>query len=103
MEFEEFLKDKLEVSQESFEQQAQEAAESNVKENLAARLIAETVGIDTSDEAVQAGLEEMAETLGFDSVDELVEDAPNRAYVERMVIREMVMDWAAEHSKQVKQ
>ena len=103
MEFEEFLKDKLEVSQESFEQQAQEAAEANVKENLAARLIAETVGIDTSDEAVQAGLEEMAKTLGFDSVDELVEDAPNRAYVERMVIREMVMDWAAEHSKQVKQ
>ena len=48
-------------------------------------------------------MEEMAETLGFDSVDELVEDAPNRAYVERMVIREMVMDWAAEHSKQVKQ
>jgi FKBP-type peptidyl-prolyl cis-trans isomerase (trigger factor) len=101
--YEEFLKDKLEVSQESFEQQAQEAAESNVKENLAANLIAETVGIDISDEAVQAGMEEMAKTLGFDSVDELVEDAPNRAYVERMVIREKVMDWAAEHSKQVEQ
>ena len=103
MEFEEFLKDRLEVSKESFEQQAQEAAESNVKENLAANLIAETVGIDISDEAVQAGMEEMAKTLGFDSVDELVEDAPNRAYVERMVIREKVMDWAAEHSKQVEQ
>ncbi len=101
MEFEEFLKDKLEVSKESFEQQAEDAAKSNVKENLVARLIAETVGIDISEKAVQAGLEEMASTLGFDSVEELVEDAPNQAYIERMVIREKVMDWAAEHSKQV--
>lgn len=101
MEFEEFLTDKLEVSQESFEQQAEDAAKSNVKENLVAGLIAETVGIDTSEQAVQAGLEEMARTLGFDSVEELVEDAPNQAYVERMVVREMVMNWAAEHSKQV--
>ncbi len=101
MEFEDFLKDKLEVSRESFEKQAEEAAKSNVKENLVANLIAETVGIDTSEKAVQAGLEEMAKTLGFDSVEDLVEDAPNRAYVERMVIREKVMNWAALHSNQV--
>ena len=101
MEFEDFLKDKLEVSKESFEKQAEEAAKSNVKENLVANLIAETVGIDTSEAAVQAALEEMAQTLGFDSVEELVEDAPNRPYVERMVVREMAMNWAAEHSNQV--
>ena len=101
MEFEDFLKDKLEVSKESFEKQAEEAAKSNVKENLVANLIAETVGIDTSEAAVQAALEEMAQTLGFDSVEELVEDAPNRPYVERMVVREMAMNWVAEHSNQV--
>ena len=49
----------------------------------------------------QADLEEMAQTLGFESVEELVEDAPNRPYVERMVVREMAMNWVAEHSNQV--
>jgi trigger factor len=100
LDFDAFL-EKMEISKEHFEEEASAAAESNVKENLVAGLIAETVGMDLSGEAIAAEKAAMAEELGFESVEALIEDAPNEAYIDRMVIREMVMDWVADHAKQV--
>ena len=100
MEFEEFLNE-LKISPEHFEEEASSAAESNVRENLVAQLIADTIGMDLSEVVLTAKKEAMAEELGFESVEELIEDAPNEAYIDRMAVRELVMDWAADHANQV--
>lgn len=100
MEFEEFLNE-LKISPEHFEEEASSAAESNVRENLVAQLIADTIGMDLSEEVLSAKKEAMAEQLGFDSTEELIHDAPNEAYIDRMAVRELVMDWTADHATQV--
>ena len=100
MSFEDFLKE-MEISPEHFEEEAAAAAESNVRENLAAALIAEKAGLDLSEEVMTAEKEDLAESLRFDSVEELVKDAPNEEYVNRMAVRELVMDWCADHAEQV--
>ena len=100
MSFDEFL-DRLDISKEHFEEEAVSAAESNVRENLVAELIAETVGLDLTAESLEEEKKLLADSLGFDSVEELVKDAPNEAYVNRMAVREMVMDWVADHTEQV--
>ncbi len=100
MSFDEFL-EAMKISPEHFEEEAAAAAESNVLENLVAQLIAETEGLDLSAEILAAEKEALAENLGFDSVEELQGDAPNEAYVDRMAVRELVMDWVADHAEQV--
>ena len=100
MEFDEFLNE-LKISPEHFEEEASSAAESNVRENLVAQLIADTIGMDLSEEVLAAKKEAMAEQLGFDSTEELIQDAPNEAYIDRMALRELVMDWTADHANQV--
>ena len=99
MEFEKFLEE-LKISPEHFKEEASAAAESNVRENLVAQLIADTIGMDLSEEVLASKKEAMAEQLGFDSTEELIKDAPNEAYIDRMAVRELVMDWAADHATQ---
>ncbi len=100
MDFSEFL-EKLEISPDHFEDEANAAAESNVRENLAAQLIAVTIGMDLSEKTLAAEKAAMAKEMGFETVAELIDDAPNEAYVDRMLVRELVMDWVADHANQV--
>lgn len=99
MDFDTFLEE-MKITPEQFEKEAAAAAEANVKENLAAQLIAEEAGLDLSEEELAPRKEKLAEDYHFDSVEELISEAPNEEYVNRMAVREMAIDWCAEHAVQ---
>lgn len=100
MEFDEFL-EKLQISKESFEQQAEASARSNVKENLVAAAIADEIGIKLTDKEYEEDFKALSLELGFDSVEAMKEEAPSEDYLRNMVLRTRVMEWLVDHCEQV--
>ena len=100
MDFDTFLEE-MKVTPEQFEEEAVSAAESNVRENLAAALIAEKEGLDLSEEILTPVKEKLAGDYHFNTVEDLISEAPNEEYVNRMAVRELVLDWCADHAEQV--
>ena len=99
MDFDTFLEE-MGITPEQFEKEAAAAAEANVRENLAAALIAEDAGLDMSEETLAPVKEKLAGDYHYTSVEELISEAPNEEYVNRMAVRELAIDWCAEHAVQ---
>ena len=105
MEFEDFLTTYMQMDQDTYDEKVKEAAEKQVKSDLARDLLLDNVKkIDTSDEARQSIYEQYAEYYGYSDVDsflEAMENAGNMDKVEAMVKLAMVQNWVADNCKQV--
>ena len=105
MEFEDFLTNYMQMDQDTYDEKVKEAAEKQVKSDLARDLLLDNVKkIDTSDEARQSIYEYYAEYYGYDDVDsflEAMENADNMDKLEALVKLEMVQNWVADNCKQV--
>lgn len=105
MEFEDFLTTYMQMDQDTYDEKVKEAAEKQVKSDLARDLLLDNVKkIDTSDEARQSIYEQYAEYYGYSDVDsflEAMEKAGNMDKVEEMVKLVMVQNWVADNCKQV--
>ena len=105
MEFEDFLTTYMQMDQDTYDEKVKEAAEKQVKSDLARDLLLDNVKkIDTSDEARQSIYEQYAEYYGYSGVDsflEAMENAGNMDKVEAMVKLAMVQNWVADNCKQV--
>ena len=105
MEFEDFLTTYMQMDQDTYDEKVKEAAEKQVKSDLARDLLLDNVKkIDTSDEARQPIYEQYAEYYGYSDVDsflEAMENAGNMDKVEAMVKLAMVQNWVADNCKQV--
>ena len=105
MEFEDFLTNYMQMDQDTYDEKVKEAAEKQVKSDLARDLLLDNVKkIDTSDEARQSIYEYYAEYYGYDDVDsflEAMENADNMDKLEAVVKLEMVQNWVADNCKQV--
>lgn len=105
MEFEDFLTNYMKMDQDTYDEKVKEAAEKQVKSDLARDLLLDNVKkIDTSDEARQSIYEYYAEYYGYDDVDsflEAMEDADNMDKLDALVKLEMVQNWVADNCKQV--
>lgn len=105
MEFEDFLTTYMQMDQDTYDEKVKEAAEKQVKSDLARDLLLDNVKkIDTSDEARQSIYEQYAEYYGYSDVDsflEAMEDADNMDKLDALVKLEMVQNWVADNCKQV--
>lgn len=105
MEFEDFLTTYMQMDQDTYDEKVKEAAEKQVKSDLARDLLLDNVKkIDTSDEARQSIYEQYAEYYGYSDVDsflEAMENAGNMDKVDALVKLEMVQNWVADNCKQV--
>lgn len=105
MEFEDFLTTYMQMDQDTYDEKVKEAAEKQVKSDLARDLLLDNVKkIDTSDEVRQSIYEQYAEYYGYSDVDsflEAMENAGNMDKVEAMVKLAMVQNWVADNCKQV--
>lgn len=105
MEFEDFLTTYMKMDQDTYDEKVKEAAEKQVKSDLARDLLLDNVKkIDTSDEARQSIYEQYAENYGYSDVDsflEAMENAGNMDKLEEMVKLAMVQNWVADNCKQV--
>lgn len=102
MEFADFLVEVVGTTEEEFAEKAQEAAESNVKEDLIVALICEKEGISLTDEEMEAAKEELAEEMEYEDVEAMLEDAGEEA-VEKYILRDAVKEWLADNCIQVKE
>ena len=105
MEFEDFLTTYMQMDQDTYDEKVKEAAEKQVKSDLARYLLLDNVKkIDTSDEARQSIYEQYAEYYGYSDVDsflEAMENAGNMDKLDALVKLEMVQNWVADNCKQV--
>ncbi len=105
MEFEDFLTTYMQMDQDTYDEKVKEAAEKQVKSDLARDLLLDNVKkIDTSDEARQSIYEQYAEYYGYSDVDsflEAMENAGNMDKLDALVKLEMVQNWVADNCKQV--
>lgn len=105
MEFEDFLTAYMKMDKDTFDGKVKEAAEQQVKSDLARDLLLDNVKkIDTSDEARQKIYEALAESYNYDDVDsflEAMENADNMDKLDALVKLEMVQNWVADNCKQV--
>ncbi len=102
MEFEDFLKNYMNVSQKEFKKQATEMAENNVKRRMACELIAKKKNLELSDKEYKRKLKEYAEDAGYDDTDEF-EKAYGEDTLRTNMIQEAVADYLLESCVQVEE
>ena len=73
MEFEDFVENQMQMSEEDFDKQAAEVAEQSVKSKMVTKAIAEKENITLSDEAYEKELKRIVEQYGYESIDALKE------------------------------
>ena len=105
LDFADFLKQYMNMDEETFNSKATQAAKDQVKANLAADLIIEKAKIDVSDKTLEKKYKEYAKAYGYEDVDALkkaLEDAGNLENLEKTARLDIVEDWVANNCKQVK-
>lgn len=100
MEFDEYLMTNLGMTEEIFEEKAQEAAESAVKRNLACELLAEKKHLEPSEKEYEEKIQEYAEQSGFEDVDEYKEIV-GEDVVKMVILQDKVAEYLAENCVQV--
>lgn len=93
MELPEFLS-KMDMTEEEFEKKAEEAARSNVKEDLVVELIAEKENIRLDKKEYKKAKKELAEEMGYEDVEAMEKEASADA-VRRYILRDKVKEWVA--------
>lgn len=92
MEFPDFLTQYLGMDEETFETNAEEAAKSNMEQELILKAIAEKEGIDTfTEEEYQKGCEDFAEMYGYGDV-ETFQSYYDRETIEISLLMQRVLD-----------
>ena len=105
VDFADFLKQYMNMDEETFNSKATQAAKDQVKANLAADLIIEKAKINVSDKTLEKKYKEYAKAYGYEDVDALkkaLEDAGNLENLEKTARLDIVEDWVADNCKQVK-
>lgn len=104
LEFEEFLTQYMNMTEETFNSQLIKAAKDQIKQQMAMELIAEKAEIDVSDKVLEKRYEQFAVDYGFESVEELkkvMKDNESEEDLKAMAVTEEVMEWLIENCKQV--
>lgn len=99
MEFADFL-GQMDMTEEKFEEYADTAAKSNLKEDLVAELIAEREGIEMTDEEYAKAKEELADEMSYGSVEEMEEEVDEHN-IKSYILRDQVKEWVAQNCIQV--
>ncbi len=97
MEFEDFLSSLLGMTEEEFDEQVEMAIKQNMQQELYLKAIAETEGIELTDEEYESGCETLAEDYYYDSVDEFVA-AYGEDTIRVSLLQEKVLDFLVDNA-----
>lgn len=97
MEFADFLQSFLGMTEDEFNEEAEKAVKQNLQQEMYLKAIAETEGIEISDEEYAAGCEEYAGKYGYDTGDDLVK-AYGEETVRTSLLQDKVLDFVRENS-----
>lgn len=100
MEFADFLSTYMGMTEDSFKEQAQTAAEESVKRQLACELLAEKKNLEPSDEEYETKLKEYADAYGYDDVDAFEEEM-GEDVIKNAVLQDKVAEYLIENCVQV--
>lgn len=100
VEFDEFLTTYLGMDEETFDEQAKEAAEQAVTRKIACDLIADKHKLAPSDEELEEEMKELAEQTGFEDIDQFKE-AYGEDVIYNSVLQRRVADYLVEQCVQV--
>lgn len=95
MEFADFLSMYLGMTEEEFNEQVVLAVQQNLQQEMYLKAIAETEGIELTEEEYEAGCEKYAETYGMESAEELVENY-GESVVRLSLLQEKVLEFLKE-------
>ena len=98
MELEEFMQLLMGMTIEQFEEQAISAAESSVRQEMLLKAIAETEGIEISEEEYQEGLEEYTSEYGFASTEAFLE-INSEEVVRNALLQDKVMQFLLDNAE----
>lgn len=101
LEFADFLAQYYSMTEDDFNEQVTEAAQTSVKQRLVAKAIADKEGLTPSDDELEKEYEKLAEEYGYEDVDALKEIASDET-LENIVITNIVKEYLAENCIQVK-
>ena len=97
MEFADFLESFFGMTEDEFNEEADNAVKQNLQQEMYLKAIAETEGIEVSDEDYAAGCEEYARKYGYDTGDDLVK-AYGEETVRTSLLQDKVLDFVRENS-----
>lgn len=100
VEFSEFLTQYMNMEEEEFEKQLDEAAKNSVKQELAADLIAKEMKLTPTDKEYEKIFEDYASQYGFTDVDAMKEQI-GEDQLKEMAVQDKVLDWVFDNAKQV--
>lgn len=99
MEFEDMLS-QMGMDEDTFNEQAAQAAESSVKSQMAVEAIADKEKIKVDDDTYKEEVKKLVETYGYESVDDL-EEAAGEEDLKEIILTNMVKEWLADKCIQV--
>ena len=100
VEFSEFLTQYMNMEEEEFEKQLDEAAKNSVKQELAADLIAKEMKLTPTDKEYEKIFKDYASQYGFTDVDAMKEQI-GEDQLKEMAVQDKVLDWVFDNAKQV--
>ena len=102
MELSEFLESYMQTTEEDFNAQVKEAAQTSAAFDEAVKLIAEKQHLELSDAEYEEKALEYAQSAGMDDV-EAYEEQVGEDLLKRVILREAVMDYLVDECIQVEQ
>lgn len=99
MEFDDMLT-QMGMDEETFTEQAAQAAESSVKSQMAVDAIAEKEKIKLDDDTYEEKVKELAESYGYESADDLKKQAEEED-LKDLILSDMVKEWLTDKCVQV--
>lgn len=99
MEFDDMLT-QMGMDEETFTEQAAQAAEASVKSQMVVDAIAEKEKIELDDDTYEEKVAELAESYGYESVDDLKEQAEEED-LRDLILSDMVKEWLVDKCVQV--
>lgn len=102
MELGEFLEAYMQITEEEFNEQVKEAAQTTAAFDEAVKLIADKQHLEPSDEEYEEKALEYAQAAGFDDVD-AYEEQVGEDLLRKVILREAVMDYLVDECIQVEQ
>lgn len=102
MELKEYIETQLQMTEDDFDQQAEEAVQQTVALDEAFGLIAEKQGLEPSEEEYEEKIAEYAEQAGAEDVEEYKEQV-GEDVLRKAILREIITDYLADECVQVEE
>lgn len=100
MEYADFLTSYLGMTEEEFNKQAKEVAETTVKKEMIIEMLADKEDLGLSDEKYKEKYKELAEEYGSTDVDAFIEQYTEET-LKKYVLQDLVEEWLVDNCKQV--